>query len=74
MLIAMLTQHWTIDTFTSPEDVTRWVDPWRERAREEPGEGGENRILVDAEEAGSTLSSTVDGSQCGFRRSTIRKS
>jgi hypothetical protein len=28
--------HWMIDTFTSLEDVMRWVDPWRERVWEEP--------------------------------------
>jgi hypothetical protein len=27
--------HWMIDTFTSLEDVMRWVDPWRERVWEE---------------------------------------
>jgi hypothetical protein len=38
--------HWMIDTFTSLEDVLRWVDPWRERAWEEPGEADESRTLV----------------------------
>ena len=38
--------HWAIDTFASLEDVMRWVDPWRERAWEEPGEAEETRILV----------------------------
>jgi hypothetical protein len=28
--------HWAIDTFTSLEDVLRWVDPWLERVWEEP--------------------------------------
>ena len=38
--------HWTIDTFASLEDVMRWVDPWRERVWEEPGDADESRILV----------------------------
>jgi hypothetical protein len=38
--------HWMIDTFTSLEDVMRWVDPWRERLWEEPGDADESRILV----------------------------
>ena len=38
--------HWMIDTFTSLEDVMRWVDPWRERVWEEPGDADESRILV----------------------------
>ena len=42
--------HWMIDTFTSLEDVMRWVDPWRERAREKPGETDESRILVSRSE------------------------
>jgi hypothetical protein len=42
--------HWTIDTFTSLEDVMRWVDPWRERAWEEPGDTYESRILVSRSE------------------------
>jgi hypothetical protein len=42
--------HWMIDTFTSLEDVMRWVDPWRERVWEEPGEADESRILVSRSE------------------------
>ena len=42
--------HWMIDTFTSLEDVMRWVDPWRERVWEEPGEADESRILVSRRE------------------------
>jgi hypothetical protein len=38
--------HWVIDTFPSLEDVMRWVDPWRERVWEEPGEADESRILI----------------------------
>ena len=41
-----LRPHWTIDTFTSLEDVMRWVDPWRERIWEEPWEADDSRILV----------------------------
>ena len=41
-----LRPHWTIDTFTSLEDVMRWVDPWTERVWEEPGEADDSRILV----------------------------
>jgi hypothetical protein len=42
--------HWTIDTFASLEDVMRWVDPWRERVWEEPGEADDSRILVSRSE------------------------
>src|SRR5712691_8044770 len=42
--------HWMIDTFTSLEDVMRWVDPWRERMWEEPGEVDDSRILVSRSE------------------------
>ena len=38
--------YWVIDTFASLEDVMRWVDPWRERVWEEPGEADESRILI----------------------------
>jgi hypothetical protein len=42
--------HWMIDTFASLEDVMRWVDPWRERVWEEPGEADESRILESRSE------------------------
>jgi len=38
--------HWVIDTFTSLEDVMRWVDPWTDRVWEEPAEAHDSRILV----------------------------
>ena len=38
-----------IDTFTSLEDVMRWIDPWQ-RLREEPGEADESRILASRSE------------------------
>ena len=38
--------HWTIETFASLEDVMRWVDPWTEHVREEPGDADDSRILV----------------------------
>lgn len=41
-----LRPHWAIDTFTSLEDVMRWVDPWTERGWEEPAEADDSRILV----------------------------
>jgi hypothetical protein len=42
--------HWMIDTFTSLEDVMRWVDPWRGRVWEEPSDADESRILVSRSE------------------------
>ena len=47
-----------IDTFASLEDVMHWVDPWRERVWEEPGEADESRILVSrSEKPGGALNS-----------------
>ena len=49
-----LRPHWTIDTFTSLEDVMRWVDPWTERVWEEPSEADDSRILVSREKSSWT--------------------
>lgn len=38
--------HWIIDTFTSLDDVMRWVDPWKERIWEEPSDANEDALLV----------------------------
>ena len=47
--------HWMIDTFASLEDVMRWVDPWRDRVWEEPGEADESRILVSTQKKPDAL-------------------
>ena len=49
--------HWMIDTFTSLEDVMRWVDPWRERVWEEPGDADEKPDTRVAERAWGALNS-----------------
>ena len=47
--------HWKITTFRSIEEVMLWVDPWRERVWEEPGEADESRILVSRSERPGVL-------------------
>src|SRR5438874_1526880 len=62
-----LRPHWTIDTFTSLEDVMRWVDPWTERVWEEPDDADESRTagtnikIMEAMAMGKAIVTTPGG-------------
>ena len=63
--------HWIIDTFASLEDVTRWVDPWKERVWKEPSDANE-RCSAHFEGAGEPV--RCEWRRCSKSMNGVRKS